>query len=69
MIINTDKIKSRDERDAAVAEHVAVVHALESGIRSLSRHPESTDVLLSWLCEEYGELEMLAKLKFSTEKE
>ncbi len=65
-MLNADQIKDRDEQDAVAAEHVAVLHALDAGIRSLSRHPEATDVLLSWLCEEYGELELLSKLKLPT---
>lgn len=62
-----DQIKTVDDRDEAVIEHVAVLHALEAGIRSLSRHPEATDLLLSWLAEEYGEIQTLEKLKLPPE--
>ncbi|MBQ3434734.1 MAG: hypothetical protein IJG24_06800 [Selenomonadaceae bacterium] len=62
-----DQIKTVDDRDEAVIEHVAVLHALEAGIRSLSRHPEATDLLLSWLCEEYGEVQQLEKLTLPPE--
>ena len=67
MIMSTDKIKTLAELDRAAAEHVAVIHALEAGIRSLSRHPEATDLLLSWLCEEYGEVQQLEKLTLPPE--
>ena len=67
MIMATDKIKTLAELDRAAAEHVAVIHALEAAVRSLSRHPEATDELLTWLCEEYGECELLSKLKLSPE--
>lgn len=62
-----DQIKTVDDRDEAVIEHVAVLHALEAGIRSLSRHPEATDLLLSWLTEEYGEIQTLEKLTLPPE--
>lgn len=62
-MLNVNEIKTGEECDAVAAEHLTVIHALEAGIISLSRHPEATDVLLSWLCEEYGEMETLSKLK------
>lgn len=66
-MIVPERFANYDEVATAVDEKLALKNELEAGIINLSRHPQATEDLLYWLCEVYGDLEMLAKIKFPPE--
>lgn len=66
-MIFSERFTNDDEVAAAVDAKLALKNELEAGIINLSQHPQATEDLLYWLCEVYGDLEMLAKIKFPPE--